>query len=187
MSSVRVLVFLASLVASSAYAGEVAPEKLATILTRALSYDDNLASRAHGSVIIALLYKPDDPQSKANAESVYPAWRRLEHLHVRGMPLGIVKLPWEGPARLKTQLAEQGIDMLFVCAGLSSVVPQITSVTRSSQVVSAAALPDDVREGLSVGVSMEDSQSTITVNLAASRAEGAAFSSELLRLARLVR
>jgi hypothetical protein len=187
MSSVRAIVFLASLVASVAYAGEVPPEKLATILTRTLSYDDHLTGRAHGAVVIAVLWKSDDPRSKASADVMVPAFKRLEHVHVQGMPLGIVQLAWESPARLKAQLAEQGIDMLFVCPGLSSVVSQITTATRAAQVVTAAALPDDVRDGLSVGVSMEDSQSTISVNLAASRAEGAAFSSELLRLARIVR
>ena len=174
-------------IAGAAHAGDVPPEKTAVILTRALSYDQLLSSRAGGAIVIAVLYKNGDPGAQALADAMYAAFKRLDHVRVQGLPISTVKLPFDGAARLRAQIVAQGIDLLFVCEGLSKELAQIIQVTRVTHVLSASAVLEDVRDGASIGVFLEGAQSSITINLAACRDEGAAFSAELLRLAKILR
>ena len=63
----------------------------------------------------------------------------------------------------------------------------IFEATRRLKVITMASRQDYVQRGLSLGVFAIDGKPTILVNLAASKAEGAAFGSDLLRLAKVIR
>ena len=47
-------------------------------------------------------------------------------------------------------------------------------------------MPEYVEEGIAVGIGLRNMRPLILINLEAARAEGAAFSSQLLSLARIV-
>ena len=59
--------------------------------------------------------------------------------------------------------------------------------SRRAHVLTIASKEEQLNAGFSLGVFAFDGKTTITVNLTASREEGAAFSSELLHLARVIR
>jgi hypothetical protein len=166
---------------------EIPPERQALILTRALSYDDNLKSRAGDAVVVAVLFKSGNPASEAMADATARAFKALEGVKVQNLPFKTIKYSYTGKDALNAAIGAQGIDALYVCAGLDTEAQSIREVARKDHVLTIGSREDLVEHGMSLGVFTLDSKPTITVNLAASREEGAAFSSELLRLAHVLR
>lgn len=182
---VLVGLLLVSLFAGSAIAARIPIDKCAPILIRALAYDRELKKRAGSSVTLAVVYNPASSSSVSEANAALSAFKALESLTVQGLPFRAVRLPY-GPD-LSAKLGEQGIDAIFLVDGLSSELEALIDVTRRRKVVSLSTEEADIRRGAAIGVVLAGGKPTLMVNLPASTAEGASFSSELLRLAKVVR
>jgi hypothetical protein len=178
-----------ALTATVAFAGEsdVAPERQALILTRALAYDNNLKGRAGDSLGIGIVYKQGVPASESAGEAVLKAFKALENVKVQDLPVKVYGVPYATRASLKPAVSAHGIDVLYICSGLESELDAIKEFSRSQHVLTIGAKQEFLNSGLSLGVFVVDGKNTITVNLAASRDEGAAFGSELLRLAKVIK
>lgn len=176
---------LLSLVAGSAIAARLPIDQCAPILIRALAYDRDLRKRAGDSVMLAVLYNPASGSSVSEANSALTAFKALESLTVQGLRFRAVRLPY-GPD-LSAKLAEDGIDAVFIVEGLSSELSALTEVTRRRKVVTLTTEEADIRRGAAIGVVLASGKPTLMVNLPASSAEGAQLSSDLLRIAKVIR
>lgn len=170
-----------------ARADAVTPDKQAVILARALAYDDNLRSRAGDSLVIAVLFKAGQGGSESAADGMVHAFKALEGVKVQNLPFRVVKLAYSGKEALHAAVSSQGIDALYISPGLESDQGSIRDESRRDHILTIASREDQLTSGFSLGVFVFDGKTTITVNLPASKEEGAAFSSELLRLARVIR
>jgi hypothetical protein len=159
----------------------------ATMLVRAIAYDGNLAKRAAGEVTIAVLRKNGDAPDATVADEMERAFADLGSIKIAGLPVRVLGLVYGGPEALAKTVADQGIDTLYVCPALQREVAGIRTVTREHAVLTLASRPEQLKAGLSLGVFPVDGKSVIMVNVGATREEGAAFGSDLLRLARLVK
>ncbi len=98
---------------------------------------------------------------------------------VLGIPLALED------ARLARSL--DGVSVLYVSPGLSQ--PQIERVARTTRrlkVRTMAGLEEYVRWGVALGVVLRDERPRPLVNYEAAKAEGAAFSAQLLGLAEII-
>ena len=166
---------------------DIPPERQAMILTRALSYDNNLRSRAGDTVVVAIVYKAGNGASESMAEAMLRAFKALESAKVQELPFRAVKVAFTGKDALRSAILSQGIDALYGCVGLEAEQGTLKELSHHEHVLTIGAREDQVSGGMSLGVFVTDGKPTITVNLQASRDEGASFSSELLRLARVLR
>jgi len=166
---------------------EVPAERQVLILARALSYDDEIKGRVGDDVNVVVLSKPGNGASEAMSATMQKAFKGISSVKVQGLPLKINALTFSSGAALATALANQGIDVLYVCAGLEADLPAIIDVTRKHRTLTIGSREDHMTRGLALGVLPIDGKPTIIVNLGAAKAEGAAFSSDLLRLAKVIR
>jgi hypothetical protein len=173
-------------VAVHAWADDVGPDRQALILTRALAYDNNLKSRAGDTVVVAICFKGDNAASKAAAEAMHRAWRTLENARVQELPMKVVLFPYPR-SDLASAMAGLGIDVLYICPGLENELSAIKELTHRQHLLTIGAREDQVQAGLSLGVFQNEGKNVVTLNLPASRNEGAAFAADLLRLARVIR
>jgi hypothetical protein len=167
--------------------GDVDPDRQALILVRALAYDNNLRTRAGDAVVLAVVSRGGNAASEAAAQDMLKAFRSLERIKVQQLPFRAVMLPYPGKAALKSAVTAQGIDVLYICGGLESELSAIKEFSRHEHLLTIGAKPEFVENGLSLGVFIIESKNTITVNLGASREEGAAFGADLLRVGRVIR
>ena len=181
------LVVLATLFARVARADQVSPDKQAVILARALAYDDNLHARAGDTLVIAVLFKAGQGGSESAADGMVRAFKALEGVKVQNLPLHVIKLAYTSKDALHSAVGSQGIDAVYVSAGLEGDQGTIRDESKRDHILTIASREDQLSAGLSLGVFSYDGKTTIAVNLPASKEEGAAFSSELLRLARVIR
>lgn len=168
-------------------AEEVPADRQVLILTRALAYDSNLKNRAGKEVTIAVLGKPGHAGSEASAAALTAAFRSLSNVKVQGLAMRTTQVRWEGTAALDSAVGAQGVDVIYVCPGFGGEVAEIIALSRRRQVLTLAASADYVDRGMALGVFPIEGRPTIVVHLAGSRAEGAAFGSDLLKLAKVIR
>lgn len=175
------------LLAHGSLGGELPPGKQAIFLARVIAYDGNLKGRAGPVVNIGVLAKKGDKDSESMSEAIMKAFAPLESATLLGLPVKVVRIYFSGRESLERAVREDGIDTLYVCAGLDSNLAEIKSVSRQKKLLSVASQEGHLKLGLSLGVFDIGGKNTILVNLDASREEGVAFGPELLRLATVVR
>jgi hypothetical protein len=159
----------------------------ATVLIKALSYDDKLLDRAGQEMVVAVLYRPGEEGATAEAEGWHRAFATLTSLRFRGLPFRAVKLPLGNAQRLRKAIQQQGIDALFGLEVTADDLVTIQKVARERKVSTLASREEQVTAGLSLGVFIIDGKNTLMVNLTAARAEGAVFSSTMLKLAKVIK
>jgi len=164
----------------------VAPDRQALILTRALAYDGNLKSRAGGELVIAVVSKGGNTSSDQTAEGLQKALKALGPIKVQGLPLKSIRLVYSNSSTLSSTVDKDGIDAVYICPGLEGELGAILEVTKEHHVLSMGSREDHVVKGASLGVFVVEGKPTIYVNLTASKAEGTAFGSDLLRVAKVV-
>jgi hypothetical protein len=182
--------FLLALFAGSlvfAAGDDVAPERQALILMRALAYDNNLKSRAGDTLAVGVVFKQGVPASEGAGDAIFKSFKALENVKVQDLPVKVFAVPYANRASLKPAVTAHGIDVLYICTGLESEIDAIKEFSRGQHVLTIGSKIEFLNSGLSLGVFSVDGKNTITVNLAASRDEGAAFGSELLRLAKVIK
>jgi hypothetical protein len=183
-----VAVFFAALSGPAAgQAGDLPPERQVPILTRALAYDENLRSRAGDELVVAIVAKNGSKASEQTAEAVGKAFSGLAGIKVQGLPMRSTRLTYSGAASLASAVQREGIDVIYICPGLDSELGGILEVAKQSHVLSMGSREEYINKGASLGVFLISGKPTICVNLAAAKAEGAAFGSDLLRLAKVIR
>ena len=166
---------------------EVPPERQAVILARALSYDTELPARAGSEILIGTLTRPGHAASEAMGAGMEKAFVRMATIKVQGRALLTRRVSYAGAAALADAVTRQGIDALYVCAGLDADLPAIIDLARKRKFLTLGSHHEQVVRGLSLGVFAVEGKPVIVLNLTAARNEGASFSPELLRVARVIR
>ena len=159
----------------------------ALLLTKALTYDSRILSRAGASMTLAVLFNPREATSKQEAEIWHERFAALQSLRFLGLPFSVIRVPFGSPADTRSFLREKGVDALMVCGGLDKELPIIVKITRNLKIISIASHPDQVARGLSMGVAIERGKNSLLFNLRATREEGALFTSDILKLAKVIK
>jgi hypothetical protein len=176
------------LLATRASADDRLPaRRKAILLTRILSYDGALATRAGSTFVICVLFHKGSAASESQAKEMLAAFKELEKVMISGLPLRATSTAFTAATALEAQIESEGIDALFVCDGTEDDLAAIKQTTRKRKVLTVGTTNAQVLAGVSVGVLTESSKLQIVVNLPQSREEGAEFGSDLLRVARVVR
>jgi hypothetical protein len=171
----------------AARADDVPPEQQVLILSRALVYDDNFKERVGAEVRLAVVSKPGNSGSEACGASMLKAFKGVGNLKLAGLPLKTIPSAFKDASSLGNVISSDEIDVVYLCPGLESNVSDIVELTRKRHVISVGSRDDYVKRGVSLGVFLTNGRPTIMVNLTASRSEGASFSSDLLRLATVIK
>lgn len=158
----------------------------AKILLRALAYDRNLLARAGVSVTIGIVYRQDNPESVASKQDMREAFNALSKLTLLGLPLRFTTVEYVSADHLKTEVASQGIDILFLTPGIASHLGPILALSHQAKIATITGETAYVQDGVAIGVALRDGAPKLVVNLPGSKEEGMSLSSELMRIAEVV-
>lgn len=185
--SVLLFVALALAAPVDGYAEDHAPEvRRAAIFLRALAFDRNLGARAGTRVVLAVVVARGRAQEPELAVFL-GALRDLQKLTVKALPFEVVTLEATDAATLEKALAEAHASALLVGPGLAAQVPELLEVTRRRKALSMAWGPEELAKGVCLGVAFEGPRPRIQVSLPSCAAEGVAFESQMLDLAKVTR
>lgn len=159
----------------------------APLLLKILTFDRKLQEKRGEPLRIGVLHQSRVPESRDVFEAFRLAMTRADSERVGGRVVHLVGIDVAGDADVAPAIRAAAVDVLYVTPLRGVQISTITQVTRERDIVSLTGVPGYVTEGLSVGIDLRKRRPHIVVNLAAHRAEGAEFSAQLLKVARIVR
>jgi hypothetical protein len=156
----------------------VPPQVQAAIIEKLWQFDRNFVQ--HGEITLAVLYQTKYRISFVAAHDLCHEFEAA-HLAVRCVFIDIS----DAAVPLDAQLP-RGTDAAYVAPLRAVNVEAVFIALRARRIRSVTAVPEYVLAGSAVGLALRGDHAQIVVNLPAARAEGADFSSQLLKLARIV-
>ncbi len=173
-------------VTAPARAASLPAQFQAGLLVRMLPYDKTLAERTD-SMRVGVLYAPGNADSEAAAAALVAQIGKVAPgKRIQGKPLEADKLPFGGKADLEARHKQEAFAVLFLSPGLGPQTAQIVQVARGHGILTVGSLRQNVKAGAAVALVAEGDNPKIVVNVAASQATGAAFSSAFLSLAEIM-
>lgn len=164
----------------------VVPAELqAELLVKLVVYDRNFVERAAGRVRTVLLSRDGDAASKKasgqlkNALERYPEVGRLPH--------EVTLTRYEGAGPLSKLVRSQGISIVYVPPGFGAEADKIAAALSGSNVLTVAALPEDVERGIVLGFDLVSSKPKLVLNLAQAKRQSVNFKAEVLKLMKVFR
>lgn len=157
------------------------------VMLKILSFDRNLKKRDTREIVIGILYQSKFRMSLDVRDQLTSAIDESPVKEVEGMPIRYVPIDLGRDTDLEGTIADKDITLLYVAPLRAADIESITKVSRALHILSFAAVPEYVEEGVSVGLSAKGDHPEIVVNLMSARAEGVDFNSQLLKLAKIIR
>jgi hypothetical protein len=156
------------------------------LLLKILQFDRNLPTRAGQSIVIGVVYQGRFRASARACEEMRKAARADDTERVAERSIEVVEVDLER-VMLREALDSLDVDVVYVAPLRATSISAITEVTRELHITTVTGVEDYVHQGLAVGLGVWQEKPRVLVNLQASRAEGADFSSRLLSLAQVVK
>ncbi len=150
---------------------------------KVLTFDRLLPRHDGDNINIAVLFQDDFARSLETRNEFARACKAYTNLQIAGIPLRVVYISWQGLEKLAAVLEDQEIGALYVAPLKGVPIEKVRNLCRHHQVTTLTGVPEYVQAGLAVGIGLAHESPKILINLAAARAEGADFSSQLLKLA----
>jgi hypothetical protein len=165
---------------------EASKDRNAAILARVLSFELTLDERVGPSVGVAVIYKRGDPHSEANADEWFSALAGLSSVRIKDRPFFAIKIPY-APNELVSAIDKTGVDVLLVADGLDAESAAIARLAHSKHVLTASNAVSYVERDMTLCIAERAEKTKIIINLNAAQLEGIRFSSNLLKLATIIR
>jgi hypothetical protein len=159
------------------------------ILVKVLNFDRRLPERAGGKLVIGVLFQSRYRTSANVAEEVCRGMKNLPASTLgvlEAMERSCVPVDLDETRDLSAALKVHRVRVLYVSPLRAYPVETIFAATRMERITTLTGVPRYVEDGLAIGLDMKRERPEIVVNLAASRAEGADLTAQLLKLARVV-
>lgn len=154
------------------------------ILLKVISFDRQLRSRSAREVVVGVVMQGRN-RASAVAGAAAAEIFATPGTTVDGLPVRVVVVDLDHQS-IRQVLAQSSLTHLYVSPLRAIDISDLASRARAAGIVTMTGIPEYLERGLSVGVGLRGGRPRILVNVGASRAAGAEFSAELLKLADLV-
>ncbi len=156
----------------------------AKFLLKTLTFDRQFRTKSPNVLLVGVLIQRKYRPSLLAAEEFRDALLSLKG--ASDSQIRVILLDPEVDGSVSDMLKRYRPDILYVPPLRAIPLQEVTAACRSEQVHSFTAVPEYVLAGVSLGLDTRGDRPVILVNLPASRAEGADFTSKLLRFAQTV-
>jgi hypothetical protein len=157
----------------------------AAILARVLSYERTLQDRIGPSLEIGVLFKQGDSDSERGAREWHGSLGLLADVKIKNNVLRSHVIAYD--PQIVELINDIGIDAIVVSAGLNSELTEISSMARAKRILTVGDVASYLERHLTLGIFYEAERYEIVVNLTAAAQERVVFSSNMLKLARVIR
>lgn len=156
------------------------------LFLKILTFDRKLKARVGDEIVIGVVYQRKFRKSLNVKDRFVDMMNESSITKVENIPIRQVSIDID-----KTDLAgavsRNNIDILYVAPLRALGVKTITGVSRAKRILTLTGVPDYVESGLAVGIGIKGEKPRVIINSPAAKAEGADFSSQLLKLAKVIK
>jgi hypothetical protein len=155
------------------------------LMLKILAFDRSLSDAQSAPLVVGVAFQGKNRTSSEVGAEV----RKQLHAHsgqsVGGRAVRIVAIDLDASSDIRAALERDSVRVLYVAPLRAVAIASVAAATRDRLVMSFTGIPVYVEQGLAVGIDVNGVRPQIVINLPASRAEGALFSADLLKLARI--
>ena len=187
-TDISIFFLLFSLIISSTASAQEMPLPVETqlnVLLKTLTFDRNLKERKGERLTIGIVYHGLFDKSLRVKDELIEAFKTVRIKEIFEHPLHIVTVDLH-LIGLEEAVTGQGVDILYITPLDSSEIRKIGESSRSMGVITMSGVPQYSEQGIAVTVGRKGEAAQIIINLDAARAAGANFSSQLLKMAKIV-
>jgi len=153
----------------------------------ALEYDNNFKTRMNDTLIIGILYFPEEPNSRREALELYKSLKVYKSKTLDNLQMSAFLFSSSSISSLERIISIDKIDLIYISSGRKNIIRNMTKVTQAKKVFSFTSHPDYVADcGVSMAVGYKENNPKIYLNLSSAKAEGADFGAKFLRIANIV-
>jgi hypothetical protein len=173
-------VLLVLLFINFAFADDSVPVEIqSAMILKIIPYDKEIKTKTGGNVKIGVFYSSNSKSVNTKDDFVSAINKQIK----------------QNASELKFSLSEtsdvnalKSVNVIYVTPNSDQYLDSIKSIARNLKIMTTTGVVKYVEDGkVSVAISLRNSKPKIVVNLPASEAEGVTFSSNLLKLAEIIR
>jgi hypothetical protein len=155
------------------------------LLLKILAFDRALTGDESDSLVVGVVFQGRNRTSSEIGAEVRGRLAAGGRPWIAGRAIRVVPIDLDATGDISAVLLRDSVRVLYVAPLRAVAISTVAAATRERLVVSFTGIPRYVEQGLSVGIDVNGVRPQIVINLPASRAEGALFSADLLKLARI--
>ena len=164
----------------------VPPPIQASLFAKILTFDRNLKARAGKEIRIGVLYQKKVRSSLEAQQEFLQTMCGDSGRRIDGMAVRCVAIEWTSAPEVDAAVVREDIRVLYVAPLRAVAIQEIVAISRARKITTLTGVPEFVEKGIALGIALRAERPLILVYLAAARAEGADFNSQLLKLARVL-
>ncbi|HVU01680.1 MAG TPA: YfiR family protein [Polyangiaceae bacterium] len=170
---------------SAAAEGAVVPAELEVELLSKLSlHDRSFAARAGELVRVVILVKPGNTRSDAFAAVFKGALSELDRFG--GLPHAESVVPYTNAPALAKRCRDDRVAVVYVTPGLEPELERIRGALTGIDVLSVAALPEFVGEGVVLGFALLSGKPKMIIDYEQAKQQNVNFGADVLKLMKVV-
>lgn len=158
------------------------------IFLKALSFDRNLRARVGNGdeIVLGIVFQTKFRKSLNVKDQAEKFLEQSAGNKIGDIPFRIVTLELEDLSSLKTTLLKEKITVLYITPLRAVNIEELVFICRSFHITSITGVPNYCEAGVAVSVGSKGGSPLIIINQEAAETEGADFSSQLLKLAKII-
>ena len=187
LNQIIILFFVLSFFPRLSFSQEIkAPVKIqSALLLKILDFDRNLNKEGGDEIIIGIFYQGKLKESQKikddfKNEILFYSKKSDKYRNIEFVAIDIEKLDLQPIAR------KYNIDLIYITQLDPHQVKSIINFAQKNKIWTVSGELDYVEFGIAVGFGLNENKPQIIINLAESKAQGANFSSKLLKLAKII-
>lgn len=156
------------------------------LLHKILAFDRNLKNRVGEELVIGILFQSNVRSSLICKDELIAVIEKAQSEKLVDLPVRYVALEMAAALDLSEFVSKNKIDVFYVAPLRAVDIKSVTAVSRAKKIFTFTGVPAYVDAGVTAGVGSKGESPRILVNLPSARAEGVEFSSQLLKLAKVI-
>ena len=154
------------------------------LLARVAAYEQHYAARAGTEAVVLVAVRQGHAESARASGQFEAGLRRSATL--AGRSVRVLRHPFTSGAALRVAVDENAAAIVYLTPGLGDQVNAIARALDGASVLTVSAIGSDAERGAVLAFELVAARPTLVVNLRQARLQGVVFSSQLLRLARVI-
>lgn len=157
-----------------------------SLFLKILTFDRNLKSRVGNQIVIGVIYQGKFRKSVNVKDDLISVIDKSPIKNIEDIPIRYALIDIGEEANLDSSVLRINVDILYITPLRAVEIKKITDITRTKRIMTLTGVTDYVESGLSVGIGTKGEKPLIIINLPAAKKEGVDFSSQLLKIAKVI-
>lgn len=164
---------------------EVPIEIQVPMLLKILTFDRNLEKRSGKILTIGIVFQSKYKDSFETKDKFIESINKISIKKIKDIPIELVSIDVDRND-LESAVLKDEVDVLYITPLRAFDIEKVIKLTQDKKIISMTGVIELINSGISVGIGVKGEKPLIIINLRSAKLEGVDFSSQLLKLAKII-